>query len=291
MDIAADHFWLDNAVMLGLRKTQNIGSSIGFGWLCLWGGLTFLCGPLIGAVQDAADRSNLDLRASLNPPSNPATIDSHVTTEMRGDIYMARKRYRDAIDMYREAGASARIENKIGIAFHQMSELGLAKKQYEQAIKLDHSYAEAINNLGTVYYSAESYRTAIRYFKRSLKCSGPVASVYVNLGAAYFANKDYRESSRYFDQALKLDPDALEGHSGFGTRVQDRAVGDLALFHLYLARTYAKAGSDDRALTYLRKALEEGLKDRSKLVEIPEFRALRTKPEFLDLLAANPKPL
>jgi tetratricopeptide (TPR) repeat protein len=210
---------------------------------------------------------------------------------MRGDIYMARKMYRDAIDVYRQSGTSAHLENKIGIAFQQMSELGLAKNHYEQAIKMDHGLAEAINNLGTVYYTSQSYRKAIKYFRRSLKCSGPVASVYANLGAAYFASKDYREASLYFDQALKLDPNVLEAHSGFGTRVQDRAVGEVALFHLYLARTYAKAGSEERALTYLRKALEEGLKERKKLADIPEFSALRMKPEFLDLLAQNPKPL
>lgn len=204
---------------------------------------------------------------------------------------MARKMYLDAVDMYRQSGTSPVIENKIGIAFHQMSQLELAKKYYQQAIKMDRNYAEAINNLGTIYYSSLSYNKAIGYFKRSLKCSGPVASVYANLGAAYFGRHDYKNSSTYYEKALRLDPDVLERHSGFGTRIQDRTVTDIALFHLYLAKTYAKAGSNDRAIIYLRKALEEGLKNRKKLAEMPEFSALKAKPEFLDLLAENPQPL
>jgi hypothetical protein len=83
----------------------------------------------------------------------------------------------------------------------------------------------------------------------------------------------------------------LERKGGFGTRIQDRTTTDLAQFHLYLAKTYAKTGSDERALNYLRKALEEGLKNRNRLAEMPEFSALREKPEFLDLLAHSPKPL
>jgi len=65
----------------------------------------------------------------------------------------------------------------------------------------------------------------------------------------------------------------------------------LALFHLYLAKTYAKAGANGRALSYLRKALEEGVKNRNKLADMPEFAVLRSTPEFLDLLAVDPKPL
>jgi len=87
---------------------------------------------------------------------------------MRGDIYMARKMYREAVDSYRQAPATAILTNKIGIAFHQMLLLNLAKKNYEQAIKLDPKYAEAINNLGTIYYSQKSYRRAISSYKRAL---------------------------------------------------------------------------------------------------------------------------
>ena len=37
----------------------------------------------------------------------------------------------------------------------------------------------------------------------------------------------------------------LERRNGFGTRIQDTTVTDVALFHLYLAKFYAKEGSDD----------------------------------------------
>jgi tetratricopeptide (TPR) repeat protein len=258
-----------------------------------WAGVAFLCCPFLGAGQSGINtpptsselRAANDLSPAIKPPVRP------LTPESRGDIYLARKMYRDAIEIYGKAPASARVENKIGIAFHQMADLSLARKHYERSIRMDRNFADAINNLGTVHYASRDYRDAIHYFKRSLKCSGPVASVYANLGAAYFARRDYRNSSRYFEQAMKLDPDVLEHRTGFGTLIQEGSMTDIALFHLYLAKTYAKAGSNDRALTYLRKALEEGLKERKKLAEIPEFSVLRTKPEFVNLLLENPRPL
>jgi tetratricopeptide (TPR) repeat protein len=244
--------------------------------------------PFPGAAQ-LNPATGSDLRASAPPTASRAPF---LTTEMRGDIYMARKMYREAIDMYREGPSdSAILANKTGIAFHQLMQLDLAKKNYERAIKLDRKYPEAINNLGTIYYSRNNYRKAIGYYKKALRYSGPSASIESNLGAAYFSKKDYKRATECYERALQLDPDIFEHHSTFGTLLQERTIGERATFHLYLARTYAKSGAKERALMYLRKALEEGIKDRKKIPDFPEFASLKTEPAFKELLAENPKPL
>ncbi len=232
------------------------------------------------------------LRAAVSIPSTSVTPRPVISPELRGDIYMARKMYREAIDMYREGPSnSAVLANKIGIAFHQLMALNLAKKNYQRAIKLDPKYPEAINNLGTIYYAEKSYRRSIHYYKRALHCSPPSASIDANLGAAYFARKDYKQASEYYEEALKLDPEVFEHHGHFGTIMQERTVEERALFHLYLAKMYAKNGENDRALIYLRKALEEGVKERKKIPDMPEFSILKTHADFQQLLAENPKPL
>jgi hypothetical protein len=54
---------------------------------------------------------------------------------------------------------------------------------------------------------------------------------------------------------------------------------------------YAKSGRTELALQYLRKALEEGLKDRKQLEKDPEFASLRDLQAFKDLLALEPRVL
>lgn len=241
------------------------------------------------AQQTPVASSGLRAAASVPPVNSPRPA---ITPELRGDIFMARKMYREAIDEYREGPPDSYVlANKIGIAFHQLLELDLAKKSYERAIKLNAHYSEAVNNLGTIYYARKSYRRAIGYYKRALRESSTSASIYANLGAAYFARKDYKRASEYYADALKLDPDVFEHHSTYGTLMQERTVDELAVFHLYLAKLYAKSGANDRAIIYLRKALEEGIKDREKIPDIPEFASLKTDPAFKRLLAENPKPL
>jgi tetratricopeptide (TPR) repeat protein len=209
----------------------------------------------------------------------------------RGDIQMARKMYREAIETYKQAPESAIVLNKIGIAYHQLADLANAQKYYASSAKLDPKYAEAINNLGTVYYSKQSYRRAIAQYKRVLRLKPDSASTLANLGTAYYARKQYELASVNYEKALALDPDVFERSSSVGSMVRDRTVGDRPTFFYYLAKSYAKAGQNERALNFIRKALEEGFKERKKFTEEPEFTGLQKDPEFQKLMIIEPKVL
>ena len=158
-------------------------------------------------------------------------------------------------------------------------------------MKIDPAYAEATNNLGTVYYSKKSYRRAIKLYHRALKLAPNSASIYSNLGTAFFARKNYKQAAESYQKALSLDPDVFEHRSSWGVMLQERSVEERAKFHYYLAKTYAKAGMNERALLYIRKALEEGFTERKKLMEDPEFVSLRKLPEFQELMAMEPRVL
>jgi len=215
-----------------------------------------------------------------------------ISAEMRADIMMARKMYREAIDFYLQAPQdSAIVLNKLGIAHHQLTELSLAKKYYERAAKTKPDYAEAINNLGTIYYAQKNYRRAITWYKKALEHSPESASMLMNLGTAYFARKNYDLAFATYQEALKIDPEVFEHRGTHGTLLMERSVEERAKFHFYLAKTYAKAGANERALLYLRKALEEGFKDRDKIVNGPEFAGLLQMDEFKQIMAMEQKVL
>ena len=245
------------------------------------------------AFQNPPPQAANGFRPGAPSDSKPtADTPKTLTPEMRGDILMARKMYREAIDVYKpEALNSAVMANKTGIAYHQLLALETAKKYYERAIKLNPQYAEAINNLGTIYYARKSYRRAISAYKKALRLTPDSASILSNLGTAYFARKNYDLAFASYQKALELDPEVFEHRSTQGVLLQERSVEERAKFHYYLAKTYAKAGMTDRALLYIRKALEEGFKERQKFKEDPEFAGLRDNPEFKQLMALEQKVL
>jgi tetratricopeptide (TPR) repeat protein len=221
----------------------------------------------------------------------PAPARRELTPEQRGDIFMARKMYRDAIETYREAPETAIMANKIGIAYHQLTDLNSAALSYRRAIKLDPKFTQAINNLGTIYYSRQSYRRAISQYKKVLRIAPDSPSTLANLGSAYLARRQYELASENYQKAMTLDPAIFEHHSGVGTTVRDQPVGDRPMFFYYLARSYAKAGNKDQALNYIRKSLEEGFKERKKFIDDPEFAGLQKDPEFQKIMESEPKVL
>lgn len=238
--------------------------------------------PAPTSPQPAEWRAATPATETVASPKPPAPL----TPEMRGDIYMARKMYREAVDAYREGPPNSPIlANKIGIAHHQMQQLDTAKKQYERALKLNKNYPEAINNLGTVYYAKKSYRKATGYYNKALKLTPNSASILSNLGTAYFARKKYKDALTAYSRALEIDPEVFEHRSSQGVLLQERSVEERAKFHYFMAKTYAKAGNAERALLYMRKALEEGFKDKNKFREEEEFASLKELPEFEQLLA------
>ena len=215
-----------------------------------------------------------------------------LSVESRGDIFMARKMYREAIEAFSEGSPKDPVlRNKIGIAHHQLMQLDSARKYYEQAVKLKPTYSEAVNNLGTVYYANKSYRRAIAQYKKAIKLAPDSASIHSNLGTAYFARNQIALATEEFRTALKLDPNVFEHHSSYGVMLQERSVQDRAKYHYWMAALYAQDGRHELALQYLRKALEEGYKERKKLPDDPAFAGMRELPEFKQLMALEPRVL
>ena len=238
----------------------------------------------IGFLNDAKSET----LAAVVKPSPPPVL----SPEMRGDILMARKMYREAAEVYAEGSvSSAVLANKTGIAYHQMLALDSAKTHYGRALKLNPAYAEAVNNLGTVYYARKNYRRAISLYNRALRLTPNSASIMSNLGTAQFARKKYREALDAYQQALALDPEVFEHRSTQGVLLQERSVEERAKFHFFLCKTYAKAGNIERALAYMRKAIEEGFREREKFREDADFAKLQDNAEFKELLALEPRVL
>jgi tetratricopeptide (TPR) repeat protein len=231
------------------------------------------------------------LRRAAPPPAD-ASAEELI---QRGDELRAEKAYLDASDYYRAAlekgGPTAAVHNRLG-----MTNLGLlrykeAKKDFERAIKLDRSYPEAQNNLGVVFYIQRKFKRAISQYQRAISLRSDSASFYSNLGSAHFARKDYEKASEAYLRALELDPDVFERHGRGGVSAHLSAQEDRAYYSYTIAKTYARRGLADRALQYLKKAMEEGYKKIDDVYKDEEFASLRQDPRFAELMASKPAPI
>jgi len=248
----------------------------------------------MGLIPQAETLQQLSSAEQASAKSQAPQSDRE-TLEKRGDVFMARKDYREAANTYKKAiqldPRNAVLHNKLGISYQQQTRLDDAKKSYERAIKLNGKYSEAINNLGTIHYTRKKYGTAISQYQKALALAPDSASIYSNLGTAWFARKKYDEAFAAYRKALELDAEVFEHKSTYGVLLQERSVEDRARFHYYLAKTYAAAGILERALEYLKKALEEGFKEKDKIADDPSFVELIKTEPFAQLMANPPKVL
>jgi tetratricopeptide (TPR) repeat protein len=224
------------------------------------------------------------------PNSSPSALEATLPTtaplppQTEGDLLMVRRQYAAALEAYqREPEKSAVLWNKMGVAYHHMFALDQARKYYQMSLAMKPDYPEALNNLAAVYHGQHDYRQAERTYKLALKYAPSAAITYCNLGTAYFADEKYKPGMQAYRKALALNPHILD--PGQVQIVQESSTRrQLVAVNYYLAKTYATQGKMDEALSYLRKALEAGFRDRKQLMKDKEFASLRATPEFHQLM-------
>ena len=252
--------------------------------------------PTIGQTSDESRKESFvppmqTQSQASNAAANPA--ERQITGEELGDLFMARKQYHEAMEQYKMLSEqnphNAVYLNKLGIALHQQTVLGLALKYYERAVKVNPQYADAENNIGTIWYQRKKYSKAVRAYQKAIKMRDDMPVLYSNLGYAYFSQGKYEESIVSFRTALAKDPQFFErGSSRTGSILQDRSVPDRGRFYFLLAKSFAEAGNVERAVFYLRKAKEEGCAQINEVKKDPAFAAVVKDPVVIDLLAPKP---
>jgi tetratricopeptide (TPR) repeat protein len=260
--------------------------------------VVFLCCAcaVIGFAQDI----NPHIQATpppttraIQPPSENATA---ADLEKQGDVLRAQKAYLDSIDYYRAAIKRLQKEerqkvsglyNKLGMSQVQMGRYNDAKHTFQKAAKIDKTNFNAINNAGSMFYHQKKWGKAIKLYRKAIDLSPDNAPFHANLGSAYIAHKELARGDAEYLAALQLDPDVFEYRSTVGIAAL-MSPEDRAKFSYTLAKMYAKDGQMDRALLYLRRAMEEGYKDIDHVYEDNDFAALRKDQRFVALMAQPP---
>jgi tetratricopeptide (TPR) repeat protein len=252
----------------------------------------------VGLLTSATVRISVGQVTSAPPPASPPqkvsapvlsapgrkTLSQEVPAQTRADVLMARGQYAAAISAYQQSDLkSALVWNSIGMAYHHLYALDEAQKAYQHALTINPRFAPAANNLAAVYYGQHDFKDAEHWYKRALKHTSESAVIYCNLGTAYFGEEKYKKGLKMYQKAFSIDeqvfaPDQSKMVEGGGSREQRVAI------NYYIAETFASAGKQEQALFYLRKAMDEGFKDRKRLDEDKDFATLRTTPQFQELL-------
>ena len=119
-----------------------------------------------------------------------------------------------------------------------------------------------------------------------LKLDPRSALILKNLGTNLLAQHQYNKGWVVYQAALAIDPHIFENNDS--PKVENPSSHqDRGAMNFYMAKGCVRAGMNDRAIEYLRLALNEGYTTPKKIAADSEFNSLRGIPAFEQLLAAQ----
>jgi tetratricopeptide (TPR) repeat protein len=250
---------------------------------------TAITPPISAFAQSAvqAPEANPDIKqvnqTVIMQPSPP-------TPEEVGDSLMMHQRYQAAIESYKKVKtSSADVWNKMGIAYQMMFDQADATRCYQATLKIDPKNTSVLNNLGTIYDSAKQYGAAEKMYRKALKIDSKSAIAQKNLGTNLLAQHKYKKGWEAYQTALVIDPHIFENNSS--PRIDNpSSPQNRGAMNYFMAKGCVRAGMNERAIDYLRMALNEGFTNPKKIIEDGEFASLRGRPAFEQLLAAQNTP-
>lgn len=224
---------------------------------------------------------------SLSPKARESASASEPTPEDVGDALMIHQRYEGAINAYmKSVPYTPRIWNKMGIANQMMLNASAALHCYQESLKLDAHNASALNNLGTLYNSVRQYPQAERAYRKAVAEAPRDAVVLKNLGTVLLAEHKYEKGWDAYKAALALDPTIFLKRPSLSVE-NPGSTQDRGAMNYFMAKGCARAGMNDCAIDYLRRALNEGFTSPKKIASDREFAGLLGLPAFTELLATR----
>jgi tetratricopeptide (TPR) repeat protein len=160
--------------------------------------------------------------------------------------------------------------NNLGFYYAQRGDLELAKKYYRSAIDIAPNFPGARNNLGAALVYQKRYEEAVATLAGALSLNPRSAEVESNLGAALYCLERSDEAISHLRKALELDPEHPLAHYNLGSALmqKDRLAEAAEEFRIAarlnpryaeacnnLALTLAKQGKLDEAAAQFRQAL------------------------------------
>lgn len=218
--------------------------------------------------------------------ASPVSSGFHPTAENIADSLMAHQRYQAAVEEYKKASPNAEVLNKMGVAYQLLYDTHEAGRCYKEALRIEPHNAKYLNNMGSIYMADKEYSTAVKTFRKAVKYDPESALYQKNLGTALFADRNYKKGWDAYQEALKLDPEIFDHSSS--VRVENPGtIQDRGAMNYYMAKGCMKAGLTERAIEYLRLALNEGFTTPKKVIADAEFDPLHKVPAFVEMMASQ----
>ena len=164
-----------------------------------------------------------------------------------------------------------------GLAFANAGDWDRAILEYDEAIKLDPSLAEAYNHRGGAYFSKGDYARAIAEYTKAVRLNPKFSAAYNNLGNAHSAMRDYKRAEADYTRAIETSPNYVSalnnrGVARYRLKKDIKALKDFDRA-IKLDPGYVQAYINRGSLHYARNNRFAAIDDFTKAIELDPANA------------------
>ncbi len=192
---------------------------------------------------------------------------------------------------------SAEMHYNLGKLFSMQDNWGPGRKEFEEALRIDPGYVEAVDALGMAQEALGDNAAAVASYEKAIALNqarnGKFASAHVNLSAYYNRTGEPEKGLEYAQQAIALDPksdrawfqkakaDESQGHLNDAVDSLNRAISfntRASSYYYVLAGLYRRLGkmkeSQDGAGSFHspRQGVERTRKNAAQRRQLPQLR-------------------
>ena len=173
--------------------------------------------------------------------------------------------------------------NNLGVLYDGRGLHDKALEEYERAVAINPTFADAHSNLGVSYKRKGNHEKAIEEYEKALAGNPNLIEARNNLGVAYQAKGMYDKAVQEYEKVLAINPNFAETHYNLGLvyyfqGMVDKAVDEyekaiavnpaLAVAHYKLGLTYYETKDFARAKIHIDRAQNLGYEVDAKIAEL-----------------------
>lgn len=155
---------------------------------------------------------------------------------------------------------NALYRNAVGAVLLNIGRVPDAQVEFQKAVELDPTYADAFHNLGSSFAEQGKWEEAIGAYKKALAQTiyASPQNTYNNLGYAYWALDRRKEAEDAFRSALQLEPKLVPSHFWLGVVLEKEGRKAEAKTHFQAARDLEPSSMLGKRAADVLKAMGDG---------------------------------
>jgi arylsulfatase A-like enzyme/Flp pilus assembly protein TadD len=263
--------------------------------------------PLYDKVEDArhlaqqerwAESEKLLREVMAVTPKNLSAQNVLALTRLKQDDFAGAKReYQHSLEL--DPG-QFRVYGMLGTLELIAGDLDAAERDYRRGIALAPEFVEAMSNLGMLADLRGNPRLAQEWYRKAIATDPTFPRVWRRLADLYYERNDYPNALANYRKALAITPDDFQAMLQAGNAARHAGDAHAASRYFFLAERLrpdswlppynlaclrAVQGEPGRAVRLLGLSLHRGFRQPELLEKDADLAAVRSRPEYPDLLA------